>query len=160
MASRRCPDGSGPYVYDAKASVKGSQYVFTKRDGYWDKDLQKFDKVTIKFLVDLTARTNALVSGQVDAALLDPKTGKQAEGCRHGGPQEPGRLAGPACSIDRDGKINPELANVKVRQAINYAFDRKTILDAAVPGRGNRHQPGVRPRERRLRPGAGQQLPL
>jgi peptide/nickel transport system substrate-binding protein len=121
------PDGSGPYVYDAKSSVKGSQYVFTKRSGYWDKDLQKFDKITIKYLVDLTARTNALVSGQVDAALLDPKTGKQAEGAGLVAHKSQVDWQG-ILLYDRDGKINPALANVKVRQAMNYAFDRKTIL--------------------------------
>lgn len=121
------PDGSGPYVYDAKSSVKGSQYVFTKRSGYWNKDLQKFDKITIKYLVDLTARTNALVSGQVDAALLDPKTGKQAEGAGLVAHKSQVDWQG-ILLYDRNGKINPALANVKVRQAMNYAFDRKTIL--------------------------------
>jgi len=134
-AIKTTPDGSGPYVLDAKNTVKGSQYVYTKRDGYWNKDLQKYNKITIKYLADLTARTNALVSGQVDAALLDPKAGKQAEGSGmiltksqvdwHG-----------ILLYDRDGKINPELANVKVRQAINFAFDRKTILDQQFLGQG------------------------
>ncbi|WP_269937118.1 ABC transporter substrate-binding protein [Arthrobacter sp. HY1533] len=129
------PEGSGPYQLDTKNTVKGSQYVFTKRDGYWNKDLQKFDKITIKYLVDLTARTNALVSGQVDAALLDPKSGKQAEGSGmvlHASQVDwQGLLL-----MDRDGKITPELANVKVRQAMNYAFDRKTILDQQYLGQG------------------------
>jgi len=129
------PDGSGPYVLDTKNTVKGSQYVFTKRDGYWNKDLQKFDKITIKYLVDLTARTNALVSGQIDAALLDPKTGKQADAA--GMKLSTSQVDWQGLLLfDRDGKINPELANVKVRQAINYAFDRKTILDQQLLGQG------------------------
>jgi peptide/nickel transport system substrate-binding protein len=129
------PEGSGPYVYDAKSSVKGSQYVFTKREGYWDKDLQKFDKVTIKYLVDLTARTNALVSGQVDGALLDPKTGKQAAGS--GMVPHTSQVDWQGILLyDRDGKISPALANVKVRQAMNYAFDRKTILEQQYLGEG------------------------
>ncbi|HEY8754439.1 MAG TPA: ABC transporter substrate-binding protein [Arthrobacter sp.] len=129
------PAGSGPYVLDTKNTVKGSQYVFTKRDGYWNKDLQKFDKITIKYLVDLTARTNALVSGQIDAALLDPKTGKQAEGS--GLVLNKSQVDWQGILLyDRAGGINPELANVKVRQAINYAFDRKTILDQQLLGQG------------------------
>ncbi|WP_427019011.1 ABC transporter substrate-binding protein [Pseudarthrobacter sp. P1] len=132
---KTAPDGSGPYVLDTKNTVKGSQYVFTKRDGYWNKDLQKFDKITIKYLVDLTARTNALVSGQIDAALLDPKTGKQAEGS--GMVLNKSQVDWQGILLyDRDGKITPELANVKVRQAINYAFDRKTILDQQFLGQG------------------------
>lgn len=129
------PVGSGPYVMDKAASVKDSQTVFTARKSYWNKDLQKYSKLTFKILPDLTARTNALVSGQVDATILDPKNGKQAEGAKM-------KLAANEVDwqglllLDRDGAKNPALANVKVRQAINYAFDRKTILDQVMLGQG------------------------
>lgn len=129
------PVGSGPYVMDKAATVKDSQSVFTARKDYWNKDLQKFEKVTFKTLIDLTARTNALVSGQVDATLLDPKTGKQAEGAKM-------KLVSTEVDwqglllMDRDGTKNPALGNVKVRQAINYAFDRKTIVDQVLMGQG------------------------
>lgn len=129
------PVGSGPYVMDKAATVKDSQSVFTARKDYWNKDLQKFEKVTFKILTDLTARTNALVSGQVDGALLDPKTGKQAEGAKM-------KLATNQVDwqglllMDRDGTKNPALKDVRVRQAINYAFDRKTILDQVLLGQG------------------------
>ena len=66
------PVGSGPYIMDKAASAAGAQYVFTANPNYWNKSLQKFSKVTLKVLTDLTARTNAVVSGQVDATLLDP----------------------------------------------------------------------------------------
>lgn len=129
------PVGSGPYVMDKAATVKDSQSVFTARKDYWNKDLQKFQKVTFKILTDLTARTNALVSGQVDATILDPKTGKQAEGAKM-------QLADSEVDwqglllMDRDGTKNPALKDVRVRQAINYAFDRKTILDQVMLGQG------------------------
>ncbi|MBT2550997.1 ABC transporter substrate-binding protein [Arthrobacter sp. ISL-65] len=129
------PVGSGPYVMDKAATVKDSQSVFTARKDYWNKDIQKFEKVTFKTLTDLTARTNALVSGQVDATLLDPKTGKQAEGAKM-------KLASNQVDwqglllLDRDGTKNAALGNVKVRQAINYAFDRKTIVDQVLLGQG------------------------
>ncbi|MBO1268090.1 ABC transporter substrate-binding protein [Arthrobacter cavernae] len=129
------PVGSGPYVMDKAATVKDSQTVFNARKDYWNKDLQKYQKLTFKILADLTARTNALVSGQVDATLLDPKTGKQAEGAKM-------KLAANEVDwqglllLDRDGAKNPALANVKVRQAINHAFDRKTILEQVMLGQG------------------------
>ncbi|ALV41046.1 ABC transporter substrate-binding protein [Pseudarthrobacter sulfonivorans] len=129
------PVGSGPYVMDKAATVKDSQSVFTVRKDYWNKDLQKFEKITFKILIDGTARTNALVSGQVDATLLDPKTGKQAEGAKM-------KLVSTEVDwqglllMDRDGTKNPALGNVKVRQAINYAFDRKTIVDQVLMGQG------------------------
>jgi peptide/nickel transport system substrate-binding protein len=129
------PVGSGPYVMDKAGSVKDSQTVFNARKDYWNKDLQKYQKLTFKILADLTARTNALVSGQVDATILDPKTGKQAEGAKM-------KLAANEVDwqglllMDRDGTKNAPLKDVKVRQAINYAFDRKTILDQVMLGQG------------------------
>ncbi|WP_255769837.1 ABC transporter substrate-binding protein [Pseudarthrobacter sulfonivorans] len=129
------PVGSGPYVMDKAATVKDSQAVFTARKDYWNKDIQKFEKVTFKILTDVTARTNALVSGQVDATILDPKNGKQADGAKM-------KLVASQVDwqglllLDRDGTKNPALANVKVRQAINYAFDRKTIVDQVLLGQG------------------------
>lgn len=129
------PVGSGPYVMDKAATVKDSQAVFTARKDYWNKDLQKFEKVTFKFLTDVTARTNALVSGQVDATILDPKNGKQAEGAKMTPVTSQVDWQG-LLLLDRDGTKNPALGNVKVRQAINYAFDRKTIVDQVLLGQG------------------------
>lgn len=129
------PVGSGPYVMDKAATVKDSQSVFTARKDYWNKDLQKFEKLTIKVLTDLTARTNALVSGQVDATLLDPKSGKQAEGAKMTLSANQVDWQG-LLLMDRNGAKNSPLGNVKVRQAINYAFDRKTILDQVLLGQG------------------------
>jgi peptide/nickel transport system substrate-binding protein len=129
------PVGSGPYVMDKARSVPGSRLVFTARDGYWNKDLQKFSTVTLRTLADLTARTNALVSGQVDATLLDPKTGKQAEGAGMKLATNQVDWSG-LLLMDRDGEVNKPLGDVRVRQAINYALDRKTILEQVMLGRG------------------------
>ncbi|MDR6437840.1 peptide/nickel transport system substrate-binding protein [Paenarthrobacter nicotinovorans] len=134
-AIKTVPVGSGPYVMDKAASVKDSQSVFTAREDYWNKDLQKFKKLTLKILLDPTARTNALVSGQIDATLLDPKNGKQAEGAKMKLETNQVDWSG-LLLLDRDGTKNPALANVKVRQAINHAFDRKTILDQVMLGQG------------------------
>ena len=129
------PVGSGPYVMDKAASVAGSQLVFIAREGYWNKDLQKFSKVTLKTLQDATARTNALVSGQVDATLLDPKTGKQAEGAGMKLVTNQVDWTG-LLLMDRNGEVNKPLGDVRVRQAINHALDRKTILEQIRLGRG------------------------
>jgi peptide/nickel transport system substrate-binding protein len=129
------PVGSGPYVLDAKSSVNGSQFVYTANKDYWNKDLQKFAKVNIKVLTDITARTNAVVSGQVNAALLDAKNGKQAEGAGLEEVSYPVDWNG-LFLFDRDGQNTPALADVRVRQAINYAFDRATMLEQLSLGHG------------------------
>ncbi len=132
-AIKTVPVGSGPYVLDEAATVKDSQMVFTAREGYWNKDLQKFKKLTLKILADLTARTNALVSGQVDATLLDPKNGKQAEGAKMKLVSNEVDWQG-LLLLDREGSQNPALKDVRVRQAINHAFDRKTIVEQVMLG--------------------------
>nr|WP_274636794.1 ABC transporter substrate-binding protein [Microbacterium bovistercoris] len=129
------PVGSGPYVLDKAASVNGSQFTFTKNPKYWNKDLQKYDKVVFKVLSDMTARLNAIVSGQVDATLLDPKTSGQADKAGLTLTKYPVDWQG-LLLFDREGKTVPALGNVKVRQAINYAFDRETMLKEAMGGQG------------------------
>lgn len=130
------PVGSGPYVMDTEQTVAGSQLVFTKRKGYWNPDLQKFDKIVLKPYEELTARLNALISGQVDAAILDPSTAQQAEGA--------GLEILPDYRVDwqgmifldRDGELVPALGDVCVRQAINYAIDRETMVESILRGYG------------------------
>lgn len=129
------PVGTGPYVMDKAATVKDGQSVFNARADYWNKDLQKYSKVTFKILQDLTARTNALVSGQVDATLLDPKAGKQAAGAQMTLVKSQVDWQG-LLLLDRDGTKVPALKDVRVRQAINHAFDRKTILEQVLLGEG------------------------
>ncbi|MBN9213383.1 MAG: ABC transporter substrate-binding protein [Microbacterium sp. SCN 70-200] len=121
------PVGSGPYVLDASGTVNGSQFTFTVNDDYWNKDAQKFGKVVFKVLSDTTARVNAIVSGQVDGVLLDPTTAAQADNAGLTKTTYPVDWQG-LLLFDRDGAIAPELADVRVRQAINYAFDRATML--------------------------------
>ena len=129
------PVGSGPYIMDAANSVSGSQFTFTANPDYWNPDAQKYDKVVFKVLTDITARTNALVSGQIDAALLDPKTGAQAEGAGLTLTEYSTDWMG-LFLFDRDGAITAELADVRVRQAINHAIDRETILEQLALGHG------------------------
>jgi len=129
------PVGSGPYVMDESATIAGSQYTFKKREGYWNPELQKFDTVTFKVMPDTTARLNALVSGQIDAALLDPKSEAQASGAGLVLTKQQVDWQG-MFLFDRAGDQVKALGDVKVRQAINHAIDRKSILDAVLLGQG------------------------
>lgn len=120
---------------DPKSSVVGSQYTFTAREDYWNKDLQKFDGITFKVLTDVTARTNAIVSGQVDATLVDARSAAQVEGAGLTLSDNQVDWAG-LLLLDRDGALNPAMGDVKVRQAINHALDRESILEQFQLGYG------------------------
>ncbi|MGB7982105.1 MAG: ABC transporter substrate-binding protein [Candidatus Nanopelagicales bacterium] len=131
----RVPVGTGPYVMVEGESVVGSQYVFTPREGYWDPALQKFNKITLKLLADGTSRVNALQSGEVDATLIDAAGVSQADSSGKAKLQYPVDWQG-LLLFDRDGKVSEPLADVKVRQAINHAFNRQALLDALSGGFG------------------------
>lgn len=122
------PVGTGPYTLDPKETVAGSQYVFVRRDNYWNPGLQHYDKVVIKTIADPTATLNAVLSGQLDAALLNTKTAAQA---RQNTDLKEYRYINNWLGLilyDRDGKIAPAMKDVRVRQAISYAIDSKSIL--------------------------------
>jgi peptide/nickel transport system substrate-binding protein len=127
------PVGSGPYTMVKAEAVKGSQYVFTKREGYWSTSLQKWDKITLKVLIDVTARVNALTTGQIDATLLDANTRSQAEAAGLTLLQWPVDWSG-LLLFDRGGKVCPQLSDVRVRQAINYAIDRDSLVKNVAGG--------------------------
>ena len=130
------PIGTGPYLYDKANSVRDSQSLFTAKEDYWNPDLQKLDEVELRILVDISARVNAIISGQVDWTTLEAKSADQAE--------DAGLEIIPDYQVDwtgmtfldRDGVINPALADERVRQAINYAVDRDTLLEQLQLGRG------------------------
>jgi peptide/nickel transport system substrate-binding protein len=128
------PVGSGPYMIDPSSSA-GSQEVFVANPNYWDKAKIKFKKVTFKIMGDTTARLNALLSGQIDATLLDTKTAPTAK--TRGLTQYLNNVDWQGLLMfDRNGKINVFLKNVKVRQAIAYAINRAALLKAIQDGQG------------------------
>lgn len=131
----RTPIGSGPYELSAPETTAGSQYVFTAREGYWNADLQKFDRIVLRPMEDITARLNGLVSGQLDGALLDARSAAQAKDADLVLTPNQVNWEG-LLLMDRDGKLSPALADVRVRQAINYALDRKTMLREINLGEG------------------------
>lgn len=129
------PVGSGPYTLDLARTTPGSEYSLVKRKSYWSPELQKYDRVVIRVLGDVTARYNALVSGQVQAAGLDAKRAQQADG--QGLADNSHSLDWRGLVIaDRDGEIVPALADRRVRQAINHALDGAAMLDSIERGRG------------------------
>ncbi|MFD5128907.1 ABC transporter substrate-binding protein [Streptomyces olindensis] len=123
------PVGSGPYVLDTGSTVAGSKYVFTKNPDYWAKDQQRFSKVVINVYA-MQAAVNALQGRQIDGAQVDADHLKQVKAAGYGVKVQQHDWTG-LLLLDRDGKLNPALAKVGVRQAINHAIDRAAILKTA-----------------------------
>ncbi|MFC7572702.1 ABC transporter substrate-binding protein [Klenkia terrae] len=131
------PVGSGPYVYDADASTAGSDYTFTRNEDYWDADSYPFDTVEVQYLDDTTAVLNGLRSGQIDGSTA--QTNDLQEGAESADLTVTTYTSGGIEGIylwDRAGALAPALGDVRVRQAINYAIDRQSIVDVVKNGLG------------------------
>lgn len=131
------PLGSGPYVLDTEATVAGSSYVLNRREDYWDKDSFPYTKVTVTVLQDPAAGLNAFQAGEVNAVTIRPQQFGAIEGVDGA---ELTTIDAQATILinflDRTGENFPQLGDVRVRQAVNLAFDREGILNQMLQGQG------------------------
>lgn len=123
--------GSGAYVFDPKQSVAGDHYTYTANPTYYDKAKQHYKKVTLKVISNPQAALNAVKTGQVDVSAGDASTSAQAKSAKLQIAQVPFVWSG-LNLIDRGGEVSKPLGDVRVRQAINYAIDRKTVSSALL----------------------------
>lgn len=130
------PVGTGPYLLDTDATVIGSSYVYTKNPEYWDDSYTVYDTLTINYYETPTALLSAIQGGQVDVATFSDATSlPQVEAA--GYTLNTSQLDWSGLIIyDRDGTVDAPLGDVKVRQALNYAIDRQTMLDVIQLGYG------------------------
>lgn len=128
------PVGSGPYMLDATATVTGTTYSYTKNPDYWNPDVQHYDKLVINVLTDPTAALNAIKAGEANGVKL-AKNDALDEVEAAGWTVNTNELDFQGLALfDRAGTMNPALADVRVRQAINYAFDREGLKTALQSG--------------------------
>src|SRR5664280_1589851 len=126
------PMGSGPFAFSAW--TKGDSITLAKNTKYWGTP-GRFDTVTFRYYVDPNAMITAMLSGDLDII-----SNLQA-------PQSLSQFADTAkytvVEGTTTGKVtmgfnhsNPALAQLKVRQAICYAIDRKALLNTVWAGHG------------------------
>ncbi|MFD5264831.1 ABC transporter substrate-binding protein [Streptomyces sp. NPDC058335] len=121
--------GAGPYMLDASRTVASDHYTFVPNPHYWNKDRQHWKQVTIRVIPNSSSMIQAMRAGQIQAALGDATTLQAAAGAGLTvlAPQQ--AMTGLNLA-DRQGKISKPLSDVRVRQALNYAVDRKAIAKA------------------------------
>lgn len=131
------PIGSGPFVLDSWA--KGERIVLKKNPNYWEKDadgnqLPYLDQVNLEVLTDDNTRMLKLQAGEIDAALDVPYNQIQPLS------QDPAlRISATPLYGITSVALNqkkPEFADVKIRQAMNYALDREAMVQTALFGYG------------------------
>jgi peptide/nickel transport system substrate-binding protein len=127
--------GAGPYKLEPAQTVMNDHYTFVPNPYYYDKSKIKWSKVVLKVISTPTSALQALQAGQVDFVSGDPTTAGAA--ARSGFTVVHAPFANWGFTLDVAGVVSKPLADVRVRQALNYALDRKTIA-ASLYGRYGR----------------------
>ena len=133
------PVGSGPYLLDADTTIRGSQYTYVRNPDYWNPDAYPYDKVVVKPMDDITARLNAIKSGQANTTDVDASVVKEAEAAGLTINEAQVTWLG-LVIFDRDGAKVPALGDVRVRQALNHAIDGEAIVENIYGGQGKQSQ--------------------
>ncbi|MGW6489806.1 ABC transporter substrate-binding protein [Streptomyces sp. NPDC055056] len=122
---------TGPF--ELGAWNKGQSIELDRFDGYWGKKA-KAKKAVFRFLTDPSARTNAMLSGEVDGGYLIPT-------------ESYGRLrdSGVGSLFFGEGlttvnvnvtNMRGPLGDVRVRRALSLAMDRPGFVEAGLGGAG------------------------
>ncbi len=134
--------GAGPYKLDPAATISRKSYTYVKNEHYYDKKRQIWDKIVITVFEDQNSGIQSMKSGQTQVLISDPIT---AQANAASLPKDIRLVSEPVgwigmIFLDRDGKVNPVLKDVRVRRAINMALNRPLIGRALF---GNYIEPSV-----------------
>lgn len=130
------PVGTGPYTLDKAKTAIGNKYVYERKTRYWGDKLP-FNSLTISVFDNETAVVNGLKTGQIDSAVLQD-AGQQSSIASDTRLKKADYTFDFQALLlfDRGGVHTPALAKPEVRQALNLAIDRKTMLQQLRQGRG------------------------
>lgn len=122
-------NGTGPFKLGQ--FERNVSYSLDKNEAYWRPQVPLLDKVEIIPIRDEPTRVNALLSGDVDMASLVPWE-RTAE--IEADPQLAMTKTFDSFMMLRLNPTRKPFDDVRVRQALNYAIDRKAISDLAWGG--------------------------
>ena len=126
------PVGTGPYKLSAWN--KGASVTLEKWDGFRDAGKIAIAHATFRFISDPSAEVAAVLAGDVDSF---PRVATQNLGQFQSDPRFQVLIGGTEGKtiLAMNNKKKP-LDDLRVRQAIAYAIDRKAIIDGAMNGLG------------------------
>jgi ABC-type transport system substrate-binding protein len=127
--------GAGPYMLDAAQTVTGDHYTYVPNPNYFDPKSVHWHKVVLKVITNAQSVLNALRSGQAQVSVGDPSTLVAARQDGLTVASSP-LLWNGVTLADRGGTVAKPLADVRVRQALNYATNRSVITGALFTGNG------------------------
>ncbi len=127
------PVGTGPYKF--VSWTKGASVTLDKWDGYRDPGKIAIAHVTFRFINDANAAVAGVLAGDIDAFPLFADL--QSVDKFKNDPRFQVLSGSTDCkTIMAMNNKRKWLDNLKVRQALAYAIDRKAIIDGAMNGYG------------------------
>ncbi len=124
------PVGTGPFVF--KEWKPNDSITVVKNKNFWQKGLPKLDKLIFRVIPDNTARLTALQSGELD--LMDGLNPSDAATVK--GNSKLQLVTRPSMNVGylSFNTTKPPFDNVKVRQALSMAVNKKGLVDAFYNG--------------------------
>jgi len=133
------PVGTGSYKLEQWSPGKA---VYTAYDGSWRKP--KIPRLEITEIGDPAARVQALESGQLELALvLAPDQLRRIRAAQATAQVNPAPQVMSLAFVTTKGKT--PLADQRVRQALNYAVDKQSIVDNVLAGLAKPASQGATP---------------
>lgn len=126
------PMGSGPFAVSGWA--KGDSITLHKNTHYWGTP-GRFDEVTFRYFLESNAMVASMLAGDLDiiSNLQTPQTTSQfSDTSRY--TVVDGTTTGEV--VMGFNHASPALKNIKLRQAINHAIDRRALIDTVWAGKG------------------------
>lgn len=121
--------GAGQYVLSSGQTTTGDHYTYVKNGKYWQPGQVQYEKVVVKVLPNENTALAALQTGQVDAVHGSYAIADAAKSASLTVAASPSIVMGIQLN-DRGGTLSRPLADVRVRQALNYAVDRAKLAKA------------------------------
>jgi peptide/nickel transport system substrate-binding protein len=121
------PVGTGPFQFESWE--RGQQVTLTRYDDYWG-ETAKIDSAIIRTIPDGNARLQALRNGDIDG--YDLVAPGDIEGLEADGFTVMSRDPFTILYLGFNQAV-PELADIRVRQAIAHAIDKEAVVSQSLP---------------------------
>jgi 4-phytase/acid phosphatase/peptide/nickel transport system substrate-binding protein len=128
----RNPVGTGPYIL--KSWSAGDRMVLEKNPDYWNKGHPYLDRIILKPLPDAQSRFASLQSGEVDIVWDDEYDADSILKAQKDPKLAVHTYKGSGASVYAFNTKTPPLDDVRVRQALVMAIDRKKMSQAITNG--------------------------
>jgi len=128
----RNPVGTGPYIL--KSWTAGDRMVLERNPDYWNKGHPYLDRIVLKPLPDAQSRFASLQSGEADIIWDDEADADNIQRAQKDPKLTVHTYAGSGASVDAfNTKVAP-FDDVRVRQALVMAIDRKKMSQVLTNG--------------------------